>query len=362
MAVVVLPVLLAILLRGCLSGDPEPAQQAAAPALPPECAGNDAAAVRSRLGARIIVRMEGEATRPLLRQARAGEIGGVILFPPEGQDPEALAGEIERLQAAASDGGHGPLVVAIDQEGGEVKRLPELPPDVPPSEIGGDAAEAERQGLATGRALAALGVNVDLAPVLDVPTGPESFIASRAFATSVKRVAESGTAFAEGLEQGGVAATGKHFPGLGNSTGNTDLGPAEAGAGDPIELLDSLRPFRDAIAAGLDLVMLSNAVHPASDPRRPAFASPEVEELLRERIGFTGVTITDDLGAGAVTATYDAEAAALAAVRGGADLLLFALTSEPDVLEGLVKAAERGRIDAASVEASCVRLAILSGS
>ena len=300
--------------------------------------------------------MEGKATRPLLRQARAGEIGGVVLFPPEDVDPASLAAEIDRLQAAAAEAGDLPLIVSIDQEGGEVKRLPELPPELSPAEIGGDAAEAQAQGLATGQALAELGINVNLAPVLDVPTRPDSFISSRAFASSPKRVAEAGTAFAEGLEAGGVAATGKHFPGLGSATGNTDLGPAEVTAEDPIQVLDSLKPFREAIAAGLDLVMLSSATHLAVDPRREAFASEKVEELLRDRIGFTGVTITDDLEAGAVSAIYDREAAALAAARAGADLLLFALSSEPGVFDGLVAMAKRGGIDPASIETSCVRV------
>jgi beta-N-acetylhexosaminidase len=350
-------VLLAVVgLAGGSVSSPEAPETAAVPAA---CMGEEPDDVRRRLGGRILVRMEAEATAELRRAARLGEIGGVILFPPPGTDPAALAGEIERLQAEAADAGRSPLLVAIDQEGGEVKRLPELPPDLSAPEIGGDIEVAESEGEATGVALAELGINIDLAPVLDVPAAPDSFITSRAFGTSPQRVAEAGTAFARGLEAGGVAATGKHFPGLGSSPVNTDEAPAEVGADDPVAALDELVPWEEAIAGGLDLVMLSNAVHNIFDSRLPAFAAEEAHALLRDDLGFEGVTITDDLGAAAVTARYDAPEAAVAAARGGTDVLLFALDSDPGVLDALVEAAERGRLDAGQIEASCVRIETL---
>jgi beta-N-acetylhexosaminidase len=303
--------------------------------------------------------MEGEATPELLRQARAGEIGGVVLFPPEGQDPDALGPEVKRLQAAAAEAEAAPLVVAIDQEGGEVKRLPSLPPDAAPPELAGDPPAAEEQGRATGQALAGIGVNVDLAPVLDVPAAPDSFIASRAFGEDAATVAETGTAFATGLEAGGVAATGKHFPGLGRSPVNTDEGPSEIGGGRRA-LEAELQAFETAVDAGMDLVMLSNATYPALDAGAPAFGSPAIaEELLRGELGFDGVTITDDLGAGGVRAAFEPAEAAELAAAGGSDLLLFALSSRPGVLDDLVRAAERGELEPAAVESSCVRIAAL---
>ena len=311
------------------------------------------------MGQRIVVRMEGEASKDLLRQVSAGEIGGVVLFPPEGQDPAALGEEIGRLQAAATESGGAPLIVAIDQEGGEVKRLATLPPDVAPPELAGDPAAAADQGLATGEALGDIGVNVDFAPVLDVPASPDSFVASRAFGDDPASVAEAGTAFATGLADGGVEATAKHFPGLGRSAANTDLEPSEVTDGERALRAD-LAPFQSAIDAGIGLVMLSSATYPALDPDSPAFGSPAIaDELLRDELGFGGVTITDDLGAGAVRASYSADDAALAAAAGGSDLLLFALTSQPGVLDSLVRAAERGELDPAALEASCVRVAAL---
>ena len=322
------------------------------PEIPAECRDDSAAGLRAQLGGRIVVRMEGDATPALLRQARAGEIGGVVLFPPAGQDLDALAAGIERLQAAAGESGAAPLVIAVDQEGGEVKRLPSLPPDVDPPELAGDADAAEEQGLATGEALAELGINVDLAPVLDVPESSDAFITSRAFGSSSETVSESGSAFARGLESGGVQGTGKHFPGLGGSETNTDDAATQVPAGD-------LEPFEAAIGEGLGLVMLSNAVHTELDPRDPAFASAEIAALLREDLGFDGVTITDDLGAGAVRARFDRDGAAVAAAGAGTDLFLFALSESPGVLDALVGAAERGAIEPATLESSCVRVAAL---
>ena len=174
-------------------------------------------------------------------------------------------------------------------------------------------------------------------------------------------MAEAGTAFATGLQDGGVAATAKHFPGLGRSTANTDLEPSEVTDGERALRAD-LEPFQSAIDAGIGLVMLSSAIYPALDPDSPAFGSPAIaDELLRGELGFEGVTITDDLGAGAVRAGYSPDEAALAATAGGSDLLLFALTSDPEVLDGLVRAAERGELDPAAIEASCVRIAALRG-
>ncbi|HEX6117725.1 MAG TPA: glycoside hydrolase family 3 N-terminal domain-containing protein [Solirubrobacterales bacterium] len=349
---------MAIAIAALSSGGEDPRPEARA-AVPPECAGDAPRDLRRRLGQRLVVRMEGEATPALLRQARAGEIGGVVLFPPSGQDPGALAGEIERLQTAAAESGGPPLVVAIDQEGGEVKRLASLPPDVAPPELAGDPAAAEEQGLATGEALARIGVNVDLAPVLDVPASPDSFVAARSFGDEAASVAAAGTAFASGLRAGGVEATAKHFPGLGRSAANTDLEPSEV-AGGRGRLAGDLEPFRSAIDAGIGLVMLSSAAYPALDPGAPAFGSPAIaDELLRGGLGFEGVTITDDLGAGAVRASQEPPEAALTAAAGGSDLLLFALDPRPDVLGELVAAAERGELDPAAVGASCARIASL---
>ena len=157
----------------------------------------------------------------LLRSVRKGRLGGVIVVP---RNETTLEQQVGQLQDAARAGGNPPLLVMIDQEGGEVKRLPG-PPDQSAAQIGdsGDADLAREQGEGTGTYLAGLGVNVDLAPVLDVerPTTAET-IASRTFGDDPALVSELGVAFIEGLQGANVAATAKHFPGLGLATVNTD--------------------------------------------------------------------------------------------------------------------------------------------
>lgn len=330
---------------------------------PGECTEPSASALRRSLGGRLIVRMEADATPELRRAARRGEIGGVIVFPPSGVVPATLRSEIAELQRSASDGGEPPLIIATDQEGGEVKRFAGLPPDLAPPEIGeGGPALAREQGLATGGALARLGINVDLAPVLDVPASPDSFIAPRSFGETARAVAETGTEFASALTAAGAKATAKHFPGLGRSAINTDLEPSEVDA-TRAALRADLEPFERAISAGVPLIMMANATYPSLDPELPAFASPPIAgELLRDELGFTGVTITDDLEAGGVTARFGRSDAARAAIAGGSDLLLFAQTPRPGVLDALVRLAERGGLEREALEEPCVRVRALRES
>ena len=326
--------------------------------------GRDAVSDRELIGQRLMVRMDGVATPQLKRQARDGEIGGVIAFPPTGQPTDELEAEIAALQRAARGAGRPPLLVAIDQEGGEVKRLPEGPPVRSPSELSapGDEPVARREGRRTGRFLAGLGIDVDLAPVLDVPSSPSSFIASRAFGSDPRVVAANGVAFAAGLQSGGATPTAKHFPGLGRAVANTDLERSEVDASRR-RLDEDLAPFREAIARGIPAVMTANATYRALDPDLPAALSPAiVEGLLRDELGFEGVVITDDLGAGAVRDVMSEPEAAAAAARAGDDVLLLAQTADAgDSLAALEQAVASGELDRAGLERSALRLLALKG-
>jgi beta-N-acetylhexosaminidase len=334
--------------------DEEPAPTATPP---PACPTQIAANPRRLAGQMLIVRMEATATEGLRRRVRRGAIGGVVLFPPEGTRASELRRELASLRQAAGSAGLPQPLVMIDQEGGEVKRLPALPPDRPPARLGarGEAAAFE-EGRATGAELAAIGIDVDLAPVLDVPTSVDAFIASRAFGSDPAEVARVGVAFGEGLQAARVAATAKHFPGLGDATVNTDLAPSTIEA-TPAELRSALEPFRAAIAGGLDLVMVANAAYPAYDPERIASQSPRViEGLLRRRLGFDGAVITDDLGAEALVQAGIGEAeAAVGAARAGADLLLFAQSSGGAAREALVRALRRGELEREALIGACAR-------
>lgn len=339
---------------GARGGDDD-SQPIAAPQ--PACPARVAAEPRRLVGQMLIVRMEATATDGLRRALRRGEIGGVVLFPPAATRPRDLAREIASLRAAAAAGGAVPPLVMIDQEGGEVKRLPTLPPDRPPDRLGaGGKRAAVEQGRKTAAALAGLGIDVDLAPVLDVPATPDSFIASRALGSDPAAVARIGAAFAEGLEAERVAATAKHFPGLGLAPANTDLAPSSVGA-TRAELAPGLEPFEAAIASGVDLVMIANAIYEAYDPDRPASQSPRViEGLLRRRLGYGGAVVTDDLGAQALAQAGIAEGeAAVAAASAGADLLLFALSDGDAAREALVSALRRGGLEREALIRSCAR-------
>jgi beta-N-acetylhexosaminidase len=260
----------------------------------------------------------------LLGRIRRGELGGVIIFGGNVTSAAALQAAVARLQDAAHAGGNPPLLIAVDQEGGEVKRLPQDPPAASAATMGATytPAAVRAQGRLTGDALATLGIDVDLAPVVDVGDSRTSFLGSRIFSADPATTASLGRAFATGLQAAGVAATAKHFPGLGTAPGNTDVAvvvvPTPRG-----ELMRRLASFAAAVDGGVKLVMVSSAEYPALDAsRRPAALSKTiVTGLLRRRLGFGGVVITDAMNAPAILRYRDAPVLALEA---GDDVLLYA--------------------------------------
>jgi beta-N-acetylhexosaminidase len=276
------------------------------------------------VGQSIVARLGAQGPdQALIRRVRQGRVGGVIAF---NKDATKLKADISTLQQAASAGDSPPLFVMTDQEGGDVKRLPQGPPSASPAQLGrsGDENQARDQGKATGSYLRGLGVNVDLAPVLDVAhqnTAPT--IKSRTFGSDPAVVTKVGVAFAQGLQDGGVVATAKHFPGIGSATVSTDERPTDIAATSD-QLQNDLEPFKGAIAAGVKMVMVSTAGYPTLGSKKQAAFSPAiVGGLLRDQLGFDGVVITDDLEAPAVTETTPPVVAATGAIRAGDDLLLY---------------------------------------
>jgi beta-N-acetylhexosaminidase len=254
-----------------------------------------------------------------LARVRHGAMGGVLLLG-NGWLTHARAASVTReLQTAACTRGE-PLLIAVDQEGGIVRRLAWAPPTEAPAEMATPAI-ARRQAAGAATALRSVGIDVDLAPVADTPASVTSFLGSRAFSRSSSQNARMTAAFVRGLQADGVAATAKHFPGLGLAGGNTDDGRVVIGSA-AWKLRQGLTPFRSAIRAGVRLVMISTAIYPALDPsRRPAaFSSRIATGLLRRSLGFRGVTITDSLTAPAAQAIPHAAAQAVLA---GSDLLIF---------------------------------------
>jgi beta-N-acetylhexosaminidase len=253
-------------------------------------------------------------------------IGGIVLFGSFA--PAELGQELAVLVARAP--GDVKPVVMTDEEGGLVQRMPNLVGSIPAARtMGATMSPAQIEALATevGRRMRAAGVTMDLAPVLDVDGGvgpnardPDG---TRSFSADVAVASADGLAFASGLERAGVIAVVKHFPGLGGVSGNTDVGPA---ATIPWRRLErtGLLPFIKAIDAGAEAVMVANASVPGLTSV-PASLSAVVETgLLRGRLHFQGLIVTDALSAVAITATgLTVPQAAVAALRAGADLLLY---------------------------------------
>ncbi len=290
-------------------------------------------------GQRIIYAYAGlKPPASLLSAIRAGEAGGVIFFAPNVSSVSQLRGVIAQLQRASlASPLHTRLLMLTDQEGGEVRRLPG-PPALSEKQIGqsaNGASLAAAAGAGAGVNLRGAGVNVNLAPVLDVYRQAGNFIDEfqRSYSSNPATVARLGKAFI-GAQQGkGVAATAKHFPGLGTAgrSQNTDLRPVKLNASLATLRTVDEAPFKSAIAAGVKLVMTSWATYPALDASRPAgLSSKVIGGELRGRLGFNGVTITDGIDAGSLTPFGSLSRRAVLAAAAGADLILCAATNPND--------------------------------
>jgi beta-N-acetylhexosaminidase len=281
------------------------------------------------------------ATPPasLLNLIAAGEAGGVIFFGENITSLSQIAGVVAQLKEAhAASPVRSPLLLMTDQEGGIVRRLPGEPV-LSEKQIGESAdpvAGASAAGTGAGENLAGVGMNTNLAPVLDVFRQAGNFDDEfgRSYSMDPNVCAECGAAMITAQQKLNIAATAKHFPGLGAATvdQNTDLGPVTLDV--PLADLRSIdeRPFRSAIAAGVRMVMTSWAVYPALDPKLPSGLSPTiVEGELRRRLRFRGVTITDALEAGAIASFGTPAQCGVLAAQAGMDVLL---CSARDVSEG----------------------------
>jgi len=293
-------------------------------------------------------------TAAFLARVRAGQIGGVVLYSSNigTAGPGAL---VAQLQAAASAGGQPPLLIAVDQEGGIVKRLSGAPTLAPPKMT--SPALARAQGVATAQNLKLNGIDVDLAPVLDVGRG--GFITPRTFGATAADVAARATAFAQGLAQGGVFATGKHFPGLGYAPVNTDDGASVVSA-SRAALLTDLLPYQRGIAAGLPIVMVSTAVYPRLGAEIPAACARRiVGGLLRGQLGFQGLVITDDLNTPGIQHYFSTPDAAVRAIGAGVDMVIATGSSGAAVYSALATAVRSGQLSSSVVAAASARVLAL---
>src|SRR5215510_7164922 len=292
--------------------------------------------------------------------------GGMIIFGRNVESPAQLLALTHGLQAAARAHGHPPLLIAVDQEGGRVARL-KAPFTIFPSAaiVGQTGSEqpAYNVGEAIATELRAVGINMDMAPVLDVRTNPaNTVIGDRAFSTEPQGVARLGTAFMRGMHAAGVLSVGKHFPGHGDTF--LDSHVALPVCERTVVQLNAceLLPFQAAIAAGLEAMMTAHVVYNAWDAHLPATLSSSIlTGILREKMGFQGVIITDDLGMAAVSETMPWEEVPVQALSAGIDLLLICHHRErqEQAYARVLSAVQRSELPEALVDRAVARVQAL---
>jgi beta-N-acetylhexosaminidase len=321
-------------------------------------------ATRRDIGQFLIGSMPGRTIPAELRSlAREFDLGGVILFSRNIEAPEQVA----ELSAESEALGRSiPAWVSVDQEGGRVARLKEPFTKWPPMATLGRAGKeseplAARFATALAQELLAVGISLDYAPVLDIHTNPKNpVIGDRALAERAEDVARLGRVIIRALQDAGLAACGKHFPGHGDTSTDSHFElPLVEHAPDRLRAIE-FEPFRAAIAEQVAFIMTAHVLVPTLDERRPASLSPEiVQKLLREELHFEGVILSDDLEMKAVSAKYEVPDAAVEAIAAGCDAVLVCsgdIDLQARTLEALVRATESGRISTKRSDDAFMRL------
>jgi beta-N-acetylhexosaminidase len=341
--------------------------------------------LREKIGQLLLVGFRGRTPAEcalITRDIRERHVGSVILFDqdmaggtidsgPRRRNIESPA-QVRALLAYLQTQAAIPLLVSIDQEGGRVNRLkPDygFPASVSHEELGrlDQPAETYRQAALTARTLADLGINLNLAPVVDLDAHPDNPIIKgkgRSFAADPEAVARHAAEFVKAHRAHGVLTCAKHFPGHGSATGDTHLGLVDVTATwHERELI----PFQRLIAAGLcDVIMSAHVINRRLDPELPATLSPAVQTgLLRDRLGFQGVLTSDDMEMRAISSHYGLEKSIPLAIEAGIDVLCFGnnLHYDADIAgkaaDILVRAVESGRIAESRIDASYRRVLAL---
>jgi len=314
------------------------------------------AALRRQIGQLLIAGFDGhQIPIELGSLAREFGLGGVILFARNISEPEQVAELCHDASRLTADV---PLWVSVDQEGGRVARLKAPFTEWPPmATLGrsGDVKLAERFARALASELRAIGITLDYTPVLDVHTNPKNpVIGDRALSDKPEQVARLGSAIIRTLQAEGIAACGKHFPGHGDTSGDShhELPIVD----HPPERLRQVEfvPFRAAVEAQVATIMTAHVLVPAIDEERPATLSRRIiQSLLREELHYEGVILSDDLDMKAIASRYTAPAAAVMAIDAGCDGMLICggdHDKQAAALEALVHAVEGERLRLSRVE------------
>ena len=324
----------------------------------------DLGSLQEDIGSVLVVSWRGTAITPALRSLLDdGRVGGVLLFASNFSGPAGLKVLSDSLRALASSAclDH-PILVMLDQEGGQVTRV--QADFTPPSELvvgAGGAAHVRAVERASGLGLHQLGVGLNLAPVADVRTNPrDEVIGDRSFGSNVANVSPLVSAAVQGLHDGGVGATLKHFPGLGGAAGDPHIAiptdPESEGQWEQVQM----PAFAAGIAAGADAVMTTAVYVPGlGGGSLPAMFSASVVGRLRTQLGFSGVIISDSVSMGGIGARYSLPEATVLALAAGNDLVLLGNgdpTYEADAMAAVRAAVLSGGLDRASLHESALRV------
>jgi len=292
--------------------------------------------------------------------AREFDLGGVIFFARNVESPEQVA---ELSREAQELAGELPLWVSVDQEGGRVARLKSPFTVWPPMQTlgrSGDAVLAERFARALAAELKAVGISLDYTPVLDVLTNPKNpVIGDRALAERAEDVARLGAVLIRTLQGEGIAACGKHFPGHGDTSVDSHFElPLIEHPPDRLEAVELL-PFRAAIDAGVASIMTAHILIPALDDAVPATLSPSiVDGILKQRLGFDGLVLSDDLEMKAISRRYGMAEATVRAMGAGCDAVLMCGEDQHQqarAIEAVIRAVEDGSLPLTRAEDALTR-------
>lgn len=301
------------------------------------------------------------AEDPLVAAVTDVGVGGVFLAGGNVESAEQVTALVDGLRGRSE----GPLLVSTDEESGRVAVMRDVVGSGPsPRRLARQETPEDVRAYAAGigEQLAAVGIDLDLAPVLDLDGGAwDGVIGDRSFSDDPTVASQYGLAFSLGLHDAGVTPTVKHFPGHGRAGTDPHTGSAQVDASlDELRATD-LVPFQDAVDAGVPVVMLGHPTYTAIDPDRPVSLSPAGYELLRST-GFEGVAITDSLGMGAVNQRWPFPEAAVMAIEAGADAALATDGTQAAAMrDALVEAVRSGRLPEERLSLAAARVTALAG-
>jgi len=313
---------------------------------------------RKILGQICIFGFEGTSLPPLMKTLiQEWNLGGVILFKRNIESKEQVKELIKEVKSLRVEA---PLFVSVDHEGGRVFRLPPPFTQIPPARELAQRGSAYETGVLMGQELREAGFNLNYAPILDVDSNPQNpIIGDRSFGDKPETVIQHALELARGLRGQGIIPCGKHFPGHGDTAQDSHL---ELPVVDrPLQSLEQveLPPFQAAVASGLEMLMTAHVVYPALDPERPATLSPAIlTDLLRRKMAYEGLIISDDFNMKAISDTYGLGEAARLFLEAGGDIPLICRGEEAELeaLEFLEEALQSKSLELLKIEKACERV------